>query len=77
MKYFDIKPLLRKIKNPQENARMERVRQIIFNILVTKYLAIKVFNYIYPWDETLAYMAYEIRASYHFTIQATPGQSVF
>ena len=46
-------------------------------MLVTKDLANKVFNYIYPWGETLASIAWDIRASYHHTIQATPGQDVF
>ena len=56
---------------------MERVHHIILNMLVTKDLDNKVFNYIYPWGETLTYIAWEIRASYHRTIMATPGQDVF
>ena len=46
-------------------------------MLVTKDLANKIFDYIYPWGETLASIAWDIRASYHHTIQATPGQYVF
>ena len=46
-------------------------------MLFTKDIDKKVFDYIYPWDETLAYMAWAIRASYHRTIMATTGQSLF
>ena len=46
-------------------------------MIVTKDLANKVFDYIDPWGETLAYISWEIRDSYHLTIKATPGQAVF
>ena len=46
-------------------------------MLVTKYLDNKVFDYIDPWGENLAYIAWEIRASYRCTIMATPCQGVF
>ena len=45
-------------------------------MLVTKYLDNKVFNHIDPWVETLAYIAWAIRAYYHRTIMATTGQAV-
>ena len=53
------------------------MHQVILNILVTQDLYNKVFDYIYPWGETLAYVEWKIRASYHITIQTTPGQYVF
>ena len=46
-------------------------------MLVTKYLNNKVFDYIDPWSEKLAYIALVIRDSYCHNIQATPGQDVF
>ena len=46
-------------------------------MIVTKDLANKVLQYIYPLGETLSYIAWAIRPSYHRTIQATPGQVVF
>ena len=46
-------------------------------MLVTKDLYNKVFYYIDTWGETLASIAWAIRASYHRTIMATPGQDVF
>ena len=46
-------------------------------MLVTKEIDQKVFDYIDTWCENLAYIAWTIRASYHPTIMATPGQTVF
>ena len=56
---------------------MERVHQVILNMLVTKYIDKKVFEYIYPLGETLSYIAWEIRDFYNLTIKATPVQAVF
>ena len=75
--YFGIKPVLTKIKNPPANAPLERVHQVILNMLVTKYLNNKVFYYIDTWGENMASITWAIRASYHRTIQVTPGQAVF
>ena len=47
---------------------MERLHQVILNMLVTKYIDIKVFDYIDPWSETLASIAWVRKASYHRTI---------
>ena len=74
LKEFYIKPVLTLVKNFQANAPVERVHQVILNMLVTKDLDNKVFEYIDPWGETLSSTAWAIRASYHFTIMATPGQ---
>ena len=49
LKYFDIKPVLTSINNYQANAPVERVHQVILNILVTKDLYNKVFDHIDPW----------------------------
>ena len=65
------------VKNPQANAPVEQVNKLILNMLVTKDIGNKVFDYIYPWGETLASIAWLIRASYHRTIMTTPGQDVF
>ena len=53
------------------------MKQGILNMLVTIYLANKAFDYIDPWGETLASIAWAIQASYHHAIQATPNQAVF
>ena len=53
------------------------MHQVIVNMLVTKYLANKFFDYIYPRGETLATIAWVIRDSSHSTIKSTSGQDVF
>ena len=65
------------VKNPQANVPVERLHQVVLNILTTKDIDNKVFYHINPWGETLSYIAWEIRAYYHRTIMATTGQSVF
>ena len=77
LKYLYIKPVLTLVKNPQANAPVERVHQVILNIIFTKDLDKKVFGYIYPWGETLASIAWEIRYSYHCNIMSTSGQDFF
>ena len=77
IKDVGIKPVLTTIKNPQDNAPVEQVHQVILNMLFTKDLDNKVFDYIYPWGETLAYITWVIGASYHRNIQATPCEAVF
>ena len=56
---------------------MERVHQVISNMLVTKDLDDNAFDHIYPWSENLASISWEIRASYQHTIISRPGQAVF
>ena len=65
LNYFDVKPLLTPVKKPQFNGPVEQVHQVILNMLVTKDIDNKIFDYIYPWGETLASIAWVIRASYH------------
>ena len=77
IKESDIKPVLTSVKNPQASAPVERLHQVILNMLVTKDLDNKVFEHIDPWGEILAYIAWAIRASYDRTIMATPGQAIF
>ena len=68
---FNIKPVSTTIKTSQANAPVEWVHQVILNTLVIKDLDNKVFDYIDTWGETLAYIAWDIIASYHHTIEAT------
>ena len=56
---------------------MKRLHQVILNILVTKDLFYKVFNYIYSWGETLTSISWEIRASDDRSIYGKPGKAVF
>ena len=77
LKDFNIIPVLNSVKKPQANASVEQVHQVILDMLVTKDIDKNLFDYIYPWVETLAYIAWSIRASYHHTIITTPRQTVF
>ena len=77
IKGFDIKPVLTTIKTPQPNTPMKRVHQVILNLLVTKDIYNKVFDYIGPWGENLTSIAWEISYSCRRTIMVTPGQAVF
>ena len=54
LKEFDIKPVLTLVYNPQTNTPVKQVHQVIINMLVTKDLDNKVFDYIGTWGETLA-----------------------
>ena len=56
---------------------MEQVHQVLLNMLLIKDLEDILFNCIYPWGETLSSIAWAIRISYHRTILATPGRTVF
>ena len=49
----DIKPVLMTINSPQYNSPVDRLHQVILNILVTKDLDNKVFDHTNPWGETL------------------------
>ena len=61
-------PISTKVNNPKDNAPVERVHQVIYKILGTNDLDDKVFDYIYPWDETLASIEFMIRAYYLQTV---------
>ena len=64
LKHFGIKSVLTTIKNPQHNALVERVRQVVLNMLFLKYIDNKIFDHIYPRGETLASIAWAVIASY-------------
>ena len=57
IKDFSIKLVLNSVNNPQANTPVERVHQVILNMLVTRDLDNKLFDYIDPWGETLVYIA--------------------
>lgn len=77
LKDFDVKPKVTTIKNPQGNSPVERIHQVIGNMLLTKKLSTRIFDHIDPWGDIISSVAWAIRASYHHTLQATPGQLVF
>ena len=77
LKEFDIKPILPTVKKPQSNALLDRVHQLIINMLVTKDLDKTFFIHIDPWGEILAYIEWAIRASYHRNMMSTSVQTFF
>ena len=64
-------------RNPQANAIIERVHQVIANMIRTYELETNYMDEENPWAGILAATAFAVRATYHTTLQATPGQLVF
>ena len=64
-------------RNPQANAIVERVHQTIGNIIRTFELHENYLDEDDPWKGILAATAFAIRATYHTTLQKSPGQLIF
>ena len=77
LKYFSIKPTPTTIKNPQANAILERVHQVLGDMLRTKNLQQYDFDALDPWNDILASVAWAIRSTHHSTLKASPAQLVF
>jgi transposase InsO family protein len=65
------------VRNPQANAIVERVHQVIGNIIRTFELEHNYIDETDPWKGILSATAFAIRSTYHTTLQSTPGQLVF
>jgi hypothetical protein len=65
------------VRNPQANAIVERVHQVIGNIIRTFELQDNYLDEEDPWKGILSATAFAVRATYHTTLQKTPGQLVF
>jgi hypothetical protein len=63
--------------NPQSNAIIERVHQVLGNALRTFELENRELDEKEPFEPFLTATAYAIRSTYHTTLRATPGQLVF
>jgi hypothetical protein len=63
-------------RNLQANAIDERVHQTIGNIIQTFELHENCLNEDDPWKGILAATAFAIRATYHTTLQKSPGQLI-
>jgi transposase InsO family protein len=64
-------------RNPQANAIVERIHQVIGNIIRTFELQTNYLDEEDPWKGILSATAFAVRATYHTTLQKTPGQLVF
>jgi transposase InsO family protein len=65
------------VRNPQANAIVERVHQVIGNIIRTFELQTNYLDEDDPWKGILSATAFAIRCTYHTTLRSTPGQLVF
>ena len=68
---------MHRYKNPQENAILEIINQVVGSMLKTKDMANAMLDTVVPWIKILAYTVYAVWCSYHSTLQATTGQFVF
>ena len=64
-------------RNPQANAMIERVHQTIGNIIRTFELQENYLDEEDPWRGILSATAFAVCATYHTTLQKSPGQLVF
>ena len=65
------------VRNPQVNAIVERIHQVIANMVRTFELETNYLDVDNPWKEILSAAAFAVRSMYHTTLRKTPGQLVF
>ena len=65
------------IRNPQANAIVEQIHQVIGNIIRTFDLENNYLNQKDTFKGVLAATAFAMRSTYHTTLKKTPGQLVF
>jgi transposase InsO family protein len=65
------------VRNPQANAIVERVHQVIGNIIRTFELENNYLDEDDPWKGILSATAFAIRSTFHTSLKSTPGQLVF
>ena len=65
------------VRNPQANAIVERIHQVIGNIIRTFELQTNYLDEDNPWKGILSAAAFAVRSTYHTTTQKSPGQLVF
>ena len=65
------------MRNPRANAIVERIHQVIGNIIPTFELENNYLDEENPWKGILSATAFAVRFTFHTTLQSTPGQLVF
>ena len=65
------------VRNPQANAIVERVHQVIGNMIRTFELESNYLDEDDPWKGILSATAFAVRSTFHTTLQNSPGQLVF
>src|SRR5688572_25957342 len=74
---YGIKAKLITEKNPIANAIVERIHQVIGNIIRTFDLEANYLDNDNPWRGILAATTFAVRSTYHTTLRKMPGQLVF
>jgi len=75
---YGIKRKVISTRNPQANAVVERAHQTLGNLMRSMELQDNpYYDPEDPWSGILAAASFAMRATYHTTLQATPGQLVF
>ena len=64
------------VRNPQANAIVERIHQVIGNIIRTFELEDNYLDEDDPWKGILSATAFAVRSTFHTTLRQTPGQLV-
>ena len=62
------------VRNPQANAIVERVHQVIANMIRTFELENNYLDMDDPWKGILSATAFAVRSTYHTTLKKSPGQ---
>ena len=65
------------VRNPQANAIVERIHQVITNMVRMFELEINNLDVDNPWKGILSATAFAIQSTYHTMLKKTPGQLVF
>jgi transposase InsO family protein len=65
------------VRNPQANAIIERIHQVIGNMIRTFELEDNYLDEEDPWKGILSATAFAVRSTLHTTLKQTPGQLVF
>ena len=65
------------VRNPQANSIIERVHQVIGNMIRTFELEDNYLDETDPWKGILTATAFAVRSTLHTTLKKTPGQLVF
>ena len=65
------------VNNPQANSVLERIHQVLANMLHTFELKEREVNKDNPWMGILNAVGWAVQSTYHTILRATPGQLVF
>jgi transposase InsO family protein len=65
------------VRNPQANAIVERLHQVIGTIIRTFELESNYLDEDNPWKGILSTTAFAVRSTFYTSLQSTPGQLVF